>query len=69
MEETFRVTYRGYYKSTDGTIQQCTIDEIMPKSVFARLSADTQLTAQYIKSKLFDCVELQDSVPILKIVY
>ena len=60
-----RVTWRGYYRSSDGGVHEAVIDEVIPELTYKRLSCDCELTKQFLHRLIFDCVELETSVPSL----
>lgn len=60
-----RVSWRGYYRSTDGGVHEAIIDEVIPETTWYRLCGSCELTKQFLMRKIFDCVELESSAPSL----
>ncbi len=62
-----RVTWKGYYKSTDGCVHHAYVDEVIPIDFYRRCSADFTITKSFLHRVIYDCVELETSAPILTV--
>ena len=57
-----RITWEGRYKCLDGFERRGKLDEILPKDEAERIIRNYDLRAAWIKSKLYDCVYVDDTV-------